>query len=399
MLLSDILQLSIRMFKSRKMRTFLTVLGIGIGIGAILFLVSLGYGLQRALISQITSSDALLTLDVVQSEKAILPINNEVVAEIKGFKAVKEVATMVSLRGQLEYEGTTADAVANIATLDFLKFSNLKLASGNLFDENKNEVIISKAVIKVLNVEDPNMIIGKEISVSFLAVKVLENGQEDLDLVPQKEKFVVRGIVDDETSSFIYFPIARATGVVLDSYSQLKVRVNQSADLDLVRNLILDMGFSVAALSDVVDQANKIFNILQIILAIFGMVALVVSAIGMFNTMTIALMERTHEVGIMKALGASRRDIMLMFLSESLIMGFLGGVVGIIVGMLGGKTFNVILNILSHNAGGKTIDIFYTPLWFGITIMVFSTVVGLLTGVWPARRASHLNPLEAVKYK
>ncbi len=399
MLLADILSLSIRMFKSRKMRTFLTVLGIGVGIGAILFLVSLGYGLQRALISQITSSDALLSLDVVQSEKAILPINNEVVNKIKEFKSVKEVAMMVSLRGQLEYEGTTADAVANIASLAFLKFSNLKLASGNLFDEKKNEVIISKAVMKVLNVGDTNSIIGKEMSISFLAVKVLESGQEQLDLVSQNGKFVVAGIADDETSAFIYFPITRINDVALDSYSQLKVRVNESSDLDLVRNLILNMGFSVAALSDVVDQANKIFNILQIILAIFGMVALVVSAIGMFNTMTIALMERTHEVGIMKALGASRRDIMLMFISEALIMGFLGGVIGIIVGMSGGELFNFILNILSHKSGGKTIDIFYTPLWFGVTIMGFSTVVGLLTGVWPARRASHLNPLEAVKYK
>lgn len=399
MIVADILTLSVRMFKSRKMRTFLTVLGIGIGIGAILFLVSLGYGLQRALISQITSSDALLSLDVVQSEKGILSINNDVVNKIKDIQTVKEVATLVSLRGQIEYDGTTADSVANISDLNFLKFSNLKLSSGNLFNDEKNEVIISKAVMKVLNIEDETKILGKEMSISFLAVKVLENGQEQLDLVQQSGKFVVSGIVDDETASFIYFPITKVSGITIDSYSQLKVRVNESSDLDLVRNLILNMGFSVAALSDVVDQANKIFNILQIILAIFGMVALIVSAIGMFNTMTIALMERTHEVGIMKALGASRIDIMLMFISEALIMGFLGGVVGILVGMLGGKVFNFILNILSHSAGGKTIDIFYTPLWFGVTIMIFSAVVGLLTGVWPARRASHLNPLEAVKYK
>lgn len=399
MRLPDVLKLSTRMFKSRKMRTFLTVLGIGIGIGAILFLVSLGYGLQRALISQITSSDALLSLDVVQGEKSVITLTNDTIAKIKEFPQVKEIAPMVSLRGQLEYQGTTADTIANITSLDFLKFSNMKLASGDFFNESKNEVVISKAVMRVFNVEDPSAIIGKEISVSFLAVKVLESGQEELNLVPQNEKFVIQGVTDDESSSFIYFPIAKANGITLDMYSQLKVRVHTTADLDVVRNKILDMGFSVAALSDVIDQANRIFGILQIILAIFGMVALVVSAIGMFNTMTIALMERTHEVGIMKALGAARGDIMFMFLTEAVIMGFLGGVIGIVVGVLSGKMFNLILNLLSHNLGGKTIDIFYTPLWFAVTIMVFSTVVGLLTGVWPARRAAHLNPLEAVKYK
>ena len=111
------------------------------------------------------------------------------------------------------------------------------------------------------------------------------------------------------------------------------------------------------------------------------------------------VMERTHEVGIMKALGAARKDIMFMFLTESIIMGFLGGVIGIIVGVASGKIFNLILNILARNLGGNAIDIFYTPLWFAVTIIVFSTFVGLLTGVWPARRAAHLNPLEAVKYK
>src|SRR3989344_4659063 len=368
MRIPDILKLSTRMFKTRKMRTFLTIMGIGIGIGAILFLVSLGYGLQRALISQITSSDALLSLDVVQGEKAVLTINNDVIAKIREFPQVKEIAPMVSLRGQILYESTTADAVANIASTDFLRFSNLKFSGGDIFDENKNEIIISSAVTRVLSIENPIAIIGKEISLSFLAVRVLENGQEELDLVPQAGTFMVKGVVDDDSSSFLFFPLERATGITLDAYSQLKVRVNQTADLDVIRNKILDMGFSVAALSDVIDQANKIFGILQIILAIFGMVALVVSAIGMFNT-------------------------------ESIIMGFLGGVIGIIVGVASGKIFNLILNILARNLGGNAIDIFYTPLWFAVTIIVFSTFVGLLTGVWPARRAAHLNPLEAVKYK
>ena len=399
MRVSDVIQLSTRMFKTRKMRTSLTILGIGIGIGAIVFLVSLGYGLQKALIEQITSSDALLSLDVVQGEKTVLVLNNDVLSKIKALPEVNEVAPMVSLRGQILFEGTTADSIMNITSDAFLKFSGLKVEAGTLMNGQANEILISKAVARVFNIEDAKSIIGKEVSVSFLAIKTDESGQEDLDLIEQTGMFKIAGVVGDESSSFVFFPISKVAGLTIDSYSQVKVRVNSTNDLDAVRDKILDMGFAVAALSDVVDQANKIFRILQIILAVFGIVALVVSAIGMFNTMTIALMERTQEVGIMKSLGAARWDIMSMFVTEAMIMGFLGGVVGLLVGFLGGEVFNLLLNLLASRFGGKTVDIFYTPLWFATTIMVFSTVVGFVTGLWPARRAARLNPLEAVRYK
>ena len=399
MRVSDIIQLSTRMFKTRKMRTGLTIIGIGIGIGAIVFLVSLGYGLQKALIDQITSSDALLSLDVVQGEKTVLVLDSDVLSKIKEFPEVREVAPMVSLRGQILFEGTTADSIVNITSNTFLQFSGLKVEAGTMINDQVNEVLISKAVARVFNIENAKDIIGKEVSVSFLAIKTSESGQEDLDLIEQPSAFKIVGVVDDESSSFIFFPISKVEGLTIDSYSQMKVRVNSTDDLDIVRNKILDMGFAVAALSDVVDQANKIFGILQIILAVFGVVALVVSAIGMFNTMTIALMERTQEVGIMKSLGAARWDIMYMFVTEAMIMGFLGGVVGLLIGILGGEAFNLLLNLLASRFGGKTVDIFYTPLWFSTTIVVFSTVVGFITGLWPARRAAHLNPLEAVRYK
>ena len=145
MLIPDIFKLSTRMFKSRRMRTALTVLGIGIGIGAILFLVSLGYGLQRALISQITSSDSLLSLDVVQGEKSAIVLDNKALETIAVFPEVQEVAPLVSLRGQITYDGITADMVANVTSPSFIKFSNMKLVDGVVYNSDKNEVIISKA--------------------------------------------------------------------------------------------------------------------------------------------------------------------------------------------------------------------------------------------------------------
>ncbi len=399
MRIPDILKLSTRMFKTRRMRTMLTILGIGIGIGAILFLVSLGYGLQRALLSQITSSDSLLSLDVVQGEKEATSLDEELMRKIREFPEVKEIVPMVSSRGQILYGETTADTVVNATSQLFLRLSNIKPAVGGEFSDNRKEIMISEAIGKSLDIVEGTAIIGSTVTLSILAVSTTEEGIETLNLFTQPEEFSIVGIIEGDASPAVFVPISQLTDVDFDSYSQIKVRVHEPEQLEPVRNRIIEMGFVVAALSDVVDQANKVFNVLQIILAVFGIVALVVSAIGMFNTMTIALIERTQEVGIMKSLGASRSDIMSMFVTEAVIMGFLGGVVGLLVGFLGGEAFNFFLNLLARNLGGKTVDIFFTPLWFAVTIVIFSTVVGFITGLWPARRAAHLNPLEAVKYK
>jgi putative ABC transport system permease protein len=184
-----------------------------------------------------------------------------------------------------------------------------------------------------------------------------------------------------------------------ETYSKLKVKVQSKEYLDPARTAIVDKGYIVSALSDIIEQANQVFEIVQIVLASFGIVALIVSAIGMFNTMTIALLERTQEIGIMKALGATNVDIWNMFLAESVIIGFFGGLGGILIGVLTGELFNYLINLLAGAFGGQSIDIFYTPVWFILTIIAFSTFVGLMTGFYPARRAAKINCLEALRYK
>ena len=166
-----------------------------------------------------------------------------------------------------------------------------------------------------------------------------------------------------------------------------------------VRDAVITKGFVVASLSDVIDQASKIFKIIQIVLGFFGLVALVVSAIGMFNTMTIALLERTNEIGIMRSIGMTRRDIMVMFLVESMAMGFLGGVGGLALGAVAGESLNFALNTLAQRFNGPPVDIFLAPFWFIAVIMIFSTCIGFLTGLYPSFRAARLNPLDALRYK
>jgi putative ABC transport system permease protein len=166
-----------------------------------------------------------------------------------------------------------------------------------------------------------------------------------------------------------------------------------------VRAAVVEKGLIASSISDIVDQANKVFSVVQIVLMMFGVIALVVSAIGMFNTMTITLLERTEEIGIMKAIGASNTAIWLMFISEATMMGFLGGFGGVIIGYLEGEAINLIINLIATRFGGERVDLFYSPLWFVSTIIIFGAFVGFLTGIFPARKASKIDALDALRYK
>ena len=131
----------------------------------------------------------------------------------------------------------------------------------------------------------------------------------------------------------------------------------------------------------------------------FGGIALTVSAIGMFNTMTVTLLERTAEIGIMRTLGASSGDIQILFVAEAVIVGFLGGIMGIMFGLTIGLSLNTVMNAAASHFGGKSVSLFSFPLPFLTFIAVFSAIVGFMTGVFPARRAAKLNPLDAIRYK
>jgi putative ABC transport system permease protein len=175
--------------------------------------------------------------------------------------------------------------------------------------------------------------------------------------------------------------------------------VKDTGSLPSVQDEILAKGFAVTALSKTVDQANKIFQGIQGVLAVFGSIALIVSAIGMFNTMTVTLLERTAEIGVMRTIGASSLDIVILFVAEAVIVGLLGGVVGILMGVGIGEIANGLLGVVASKFGGDAVRIFKYPFLFLLFITTFSGVVGFITGLFPARRAAKINPLDAIRYK
>ena len=203
----------------------------------------------------------------------------------------------------------------------------------------------------------------------------------------------------DGQDNVIYINSSSLDNLNINEYGQVKVKTHSNSEMSTIRDSILGYGLLVSSLSDTVDQANQIFNVIKIILMLFGIIALIVSAIGMFNTMTITLLERTEEIGIMKSIGASDMGISAMFFMESAIMGFLGGCAGVSLGWLLGQGFNAIINFVAAKFGGESVSLFYSPTWFVVSILVFSGVVGFFTGLVPERRASKIDPLDALRYK
>ncbi|HHE45850.1 MAG TPA: hypothetical protein ENL05_00655 [Candidatus Moranbacteria bacterium] len=304
---SDLFKLSTRMFKARTSRTFLTILGMSVGIGAILFLVSLGYGLQRTLLEKITTSDSLLTLDVSPNDSSQSVLDKSSLEKIKNISGTANISPAYQIDAQGRMDNLTADLSATVIDSLYLKLAGMKLASGKLInDQNPRGIIVSSSVAKIFG-KNNDEILGKKMSFAFSLPKSLgdqknisENYFSNQRKYAPKTQFKIIGVVDSDDSS-IYINTKSLSAISVSEFSQAKVKCQNNKIMASVQKKLVEDGYSVSSLSDTVDQANKVFRVVKIILMLFGIIALVVSAIGMFNTMTITLLERTEEIGIMKS--------------------------------------------------------------------------------------------------
>lgn len=393
--LVDLIILSLRVFKVSPFRTAMTILGIGVSFAMIFFLLSLGYGLQHVLLNQISSDTALVTIDVSTSNAAALPLTEEVAQKIKALPGVKKINPIILTSGQIEMSDILTDTAVESVPKDVMKDLSLKMLIGSLSNDGGNEVAISRTLNSLLAPNGEN-IIGQSVSVTSY-VTVYKDGLEQVVAIPHPETYIIKAIFDAD-QNIVFVPFEKVAGLNLP-YGLIKVLTKDTENLVEVRAAIIALGFTTSALADTVAQANQIFGIFQIILALFGLAALVVAIIGMINTMTISLLERLHEIGIMKIFGITKGDVEKLFMLESSIVGFLGGISGLTMGYIFSKIFNFIIGFLAKALGGKPVDLFFYPLWFIVSIIVFSTVVGFLVGISPARQASKLDPLKALKFK
>lgn len=401
MQIKDLLEISLQNFRNRKSRIFFTILGVSVAISAVLFLVSFGYGLQASLLQKITTTDSLLSLDVMSPDTELIKLNQDTLDKIKKVEHVETISPYIAYPGNLTLESLTSEAMVNLIDKNYLNFEGITPKFGKTFsDTDANKIIVNNAISDLFNVK-PEELVGKKIKVTvFIPDETAEDSSNQLKSIELDKEFEIIGVIEDNnTQGYLFIQNKDVPNLTVSSYSSVKVKVDSESNLKTVRDNLTTMGFLVSALSDTIDQANQIFGIIQIILGIFGTVALIVAAIGLINTMTISLLERTNEIGVMRAIGASPGDIMWLFLGESWMIGLLGGVFGIALGVAISQVFQFIINLISKSFGGEALNLFAYPLWFIFFIIILSSSVGLIGGFFPARRASKLNPLDALRYK
>lgn len=392
------------MFKTNPLRTWLTILGMGVGTGAVVVLVGLGFGLQKIILDQIVFGDTLLSLGVSATGAQGLNLTPDTVTQFEKIPGVLDAAPMARFPALITYKGLTGNVFVQGVEPPYLSYAGVAASAGEPFTKddlgNTNDIMLSPAVLKLFGIDDKKIseFIGQKISIRLL-VPAADGSKNTSEIVIDKE-YTVRGITKEQgvLNALMMLPELR-NYVGIDQYERVQVRVDNNANLPIVEAKLIKDGYRVTALSKTVEQASKIFQGIQIVLATFGGIALLVSAIGMFNTMTVTLLERTKEIGIMRTLGASPNDVKYLFVSESVVVGFMGGLTGTAMGVVFGLTINVFLNIVAGQFGGKAVALFAFPINFLLFIIIFSAAVGYLTGIFPAKRASTLNPLDAIRYE
>jgi len=387
----DIIAMSWKNLMVNKTRSLLTVLGISVGIGTIVFLVSLGYGLQDLSIKKITAISSLTTLDVAPAQGNVV-MNQSVVDGFSKLPNVQDVSPLLSLAGQISRSDKKTDVVGYGVKPDYFGYQGIRVATGGVFSGN-DQAVISSGAATALKLA-PADLVGQ--TITFTSYFAKDNSGT---LTTKDFKFTVSGVIDDNSSSYGYFPLVSDFLTAGTVYNSAKVKVDKAENLDSVKNAILSKGFKVTSIADTINQVYQIFKIVQIVLASFGAIALFVASIGMFNTMTIALLERTRDIGIMKSIGVQNDTVRKIFLTESFMISFFGGFIGAATGILLGQIVNLIINGLAASVGDQPEKLFSTPVLIILAIIGFSVVVGVSTGFYPAGRAGKLNPLDALRYE
>ncbi len=382
------------------MRTFLTISGVVIGIGAIVFLVSLAFGLEKLVIQKTTTLEALTIIDVSPGNTPETKLSKENLKKLEEIPEIKTISPKIELGDcKASFNQLQTNCLIYAINPQYFSLEGLDVEVGKEFNsEDEPKAIISRKTIKLFDLKEGENILGKEIDFEINFSTKLKDEKET-----QSQKLQIIGITKQE-KSVAYIPLKtiqkKLEELDIKNYDQVKVQVISKGKLSEVQSKIEQMGFKASSIkTSQIDEINKIFVIVKIILACFGIIALFVASIGIFNTMTISFLERTHEIGIMKALGATNKSIKRLFNYESAIIGLVGGVIGVAVGYLSGLGINSLINFLAKTFEGEAQAIFYTPFYFAIGTILFSVIVSYIAGIYPARRASRLNPLEALRYE
>ena len=378
---------------SRKLRTLLTIFGIVVGIGAIFFLVSFGLGLRDLVAKEVIGDTSIKTIDVSTPNSRILTLDDELINKVARLPHVLQVSESYSFPGIMSFNGSETDAVTYGIDEHYSDLNAFTLVAGRSVQvTDESSVVINRALSRVLGQENDQSLLGKQIKLTI----PLQGASESVKQI--SKEFTVVGVIDTDTGAELFIPAGVFSAAQVKNYSQVKLVADGNDAIAGLRKQVESLGYQTTSPIDTLDQINQVFRIFSFVLVGFGAIGMIVAILGMFNTLTISLIERTKEIGLMMALGARTTDMFRLFVYEAVLLSLAGAVIGIVVAVGLGFAVNGIMNGFAHGRGvTDSFQLFSYPMWLMLAVIGFMVTVGFLVVLFPARRAKRINPIDALR--
>jgi putative ABC transport system permease protein len=434
----DTIEHSIGSLRKKKLRTFLTTFGVVIGIGALVSMVSFGLGIERNVTEQFKRMELFNYVMAFSGNSpfgGFLPgssrpkkkvvLNEEILEEIRSLKGVESAFPDARFPAQIRFGDREEFGFVQILPADRATQDLIQLRAGRFFtSKDAQSVIVSDTFLRGAGVRDFESVVGKTIELSSLyfdlgRLKDL-NFSGGLPIGREVYSLKIEGVSSRmgmgsalPIRSDVFLPegtAGRMKKLVLTSlwdlfssaggreYGLVNVRVASPSDLETVKAQLQELGLQTFALIDQMEEIKKSFLFLDMILAAVGMIAIVVAALGIINTMVMSILERYAEIGIMKAVGASDRDVKKIFFFESGTIGFMGGIFGFALGWVVSQVINLVVNSYLGGQGVPQFSYFSFPWWLIVGAVFFAVLVSLAAGLYPAARASGVDPVVALRH-
>lgn len=389
------IKMAMKSILSNKMRSFLTMLGIIIGISSVIVMIAIGNGSRQAITTAIQNMGTnLLTVSLTGSKATSLTTAD--ITALKTYSAIKSVAPQISgsATAKAGTNSSTTSVEASVPEYEDIRDVHTALGRFITQDDVDNRYKVVDVGIEVLQNIYPDMkssqyetLVGQNISLNgtnFKIIGILESkgtsssGSNDNRVImplSTAERFL------KNTSVKTYYVGAKTEDDVTQASNELNMFLLQKYNEDSTQ-------FRVLSQSQLLETSSQTSNTMAMMLGGIASISLIVGGIGIMNIMLVSVVERTREIGIRKAIGAKRKDIMLQFLIEAMFISLVGGIVGVLLG----SGLDLILPKIINQA-------VITSPSIVLTAFLFSAVVGIVFGIYPASKASKLKPIDALNYE
>jgi putative ABC transport system permease protein len=401
--MKEYLKIAWKNIEKRKLRAFLTLIGILISVATIFILISVSLGLEFAVKEQfrLLGTDKFFVQPKGQlagpGSGGAVTLTNEDLEIIKKVVGVKEISPWVAGNAKIEFSGVTKYTIVVGVDLDT---SPLFVESGAY--EAEDGRLLKKG-------DQANVMIGSQYKHNNFLGKVIKTG--DRILINGKREFRVKGILNPvgnpTDDRIIYMPMDEFR-ILFDvplRIDSVVVQVEEESDINKIaktvekklmkfRNLDEEnLDFSILTPSELLKSFGKVLNVITAFLLGVAAISLIIGGIGIANTMYTSVLERTKEIGVMKAIGAENENILIIFLLESGMMGLMGGILGVLLGV----GVSELLEYIAIEKLGTTLLQTVFPTWLIAGSLIFATLIGAIFGLWPAYRALKVRPVEALR--